>query len=340
MGNRRPALLAALVGVVALAATSMSVGVAVMISRPDRAEPSGSAAATATVGSASNEIQNFPPQAAGLAYGDPAQAAQYAYPGGLVVAGRDNFDGKEFRDVSAAGGSVLLYLDPIIDNPHGRYHELLIKRSECGPATSHWPGNYRANSWGYLNDFRVGSVLQTKLECVLEKMVQENPHMAGWLADDLGSRSWFPDFDWVTFPDRAAYRDGAIELTKTFRRVANRHGLIFLVNRTWAGGPIATAGGGYPNPARSGNALADGGVVEHHDSEISYFGPYGCSKQWAAQSPITRGKAFNYAMTATSAGSLEYLRSSCYAFVNQQTDYGVSQRFGTTHPTGLPTRAH
>ncbi len=57
---------------------------------------------------------------------------------------------------------------------------------------------------------RVGSVLQSKFECVLEKMVAENPHMAGWFADDLGSRSWFPDLDWANLPDKAAYRAAAL----------------------------------------------------------------------------------------------------------------------------------
>lgn len=289
-------------------------------------------------GAAPDGLRDLPAQAAGLVYGDPSQAEQYAHPGGLVVAGRDNYEDQAFKDVSAAGGTVLIYIDPVIDNPHGRYHELLDKPSECGPATSLWPGDYKANQWGYLNDFREGSVVQGKLECVLEKMVTENPHMAGWFADDIGSRSWFPDFDWDTFPDQAEYRAGAIALTKTFRKVADRHHLIFLVNGTWAGGPLATAGGGYPNAEKSGNALAEGGIVEHHDGEISYFGPYACSTQWADQSPVTRGIAYNYAITSTEVGNVEYINSSCFAFVNNQTDYGVSRRWGATHPTGLPSR--
>ena len=285
-----------------------------------------------------NGLQDLPAQPAGLVYGDPRQAEQYAHPGGLVVAGRDNYEAQEFKDVSVRGGTVLIYLDPVIDNPHGRYHRLLNEESECGPATSRWPGGYEANTWGHLNDFREGSALQDKLECVLEKMVEENPHMAGWFADDIGSRSWFPGFDWATFPDQAEYRAGAIALTKTFRKVADRHQLIFLVNGTWAGGSLASAGGGYPLAGKSGNALADGAVVEHHDGEISYFGPYGCSSQWADQSTVTRGKPFNYAITSTELGNIEYVNSSCYAFVNNQTDYGISRRWGPLHPTGLPTR--
>lgn len=329
--RRRRMVVAAVVGVAALV-VSGAVGVAVVTSIPSLAPSSQ----TETAADA-QDIQNLPPQAAALVYGNPAQAEKFAHPGGLVVTGRDNYQGQAFKDVSAAGGSVLIYLDAVIDNPQGRYHTMLIKQSECGPATSRWPGNYRANSWGYLNDFRVGSVLQSKLECVLEKMVAENPQMGGWLADDLGSRYWFPDPDWSNFPDQAAYRTGAIALSKTFRKVADRHHLIFLVNGTWAGGSLASAGGGYPNPAKSGNALTEGGVVEHHDGEIGYFGPYACSKQWADQSPVTHGKAFNYAVTSTDAGSIEYMESTCFAFVNDQTDFGVSRRTGSFHPTGLPS---
>jgi hypothetical protein len=289
---------------------------------------------TPTPSLTTSTIANLPAQAAGITYGGASGAAPYAHPGGLVVAGRDNYQGQAFKDVSAAGGSVLIYLDAIIDNPYGRYHDLLNNPSECGPATARWPGNYKANSWGYLNDFRVGSVLQSKLKCVLEKMVAENPHMAGWLADDLGSRSWFPDLDWASFPDKAAYRAGAIALTQTLRTVANEHGLVFIVNGTWS----ANNGGGYPDASKPGNALADGGFVEHHDGEIAYFGPYGCSAQWAAQSPITKGKAINYAVTYTAAGKAQYVDSNCYAYVNQQSDYSGVAPWGTFHATGLPSR--
>ena len=288
----------------------------------------------------SGTIRNFPAQAAGLIYGPGSGARPYAHPGGLVVAGRDNYRDRGFKDVSVAGGTVLLYLDPIIDNPHGRYHEMLLKRSKCGPATSRWPGSPKANSWGYLNDFREGSVLQQKLPCVLEAMVAENPHIAGWFADDVGSRSWFPGFTWDAWgsANRRAYRNGAIALTQTFRNVSNRHGLIFLVNGTWGAGSLLSAGGGYPNAGKHGNALADGGVVEHHDGDIGYFGPYGCSGQWAARSPVTHGKAFNYAVTSTSAGRGVYVRSDCYAYVNKQSDYFDAVPWGSFHPTGLPSR--
>lgn len=273
------------------------------------------------------------PQPGGLVYRASSPALAYARPGALVVAGRDNYRDEPFQQVSAAGGTVLIYLDPVIDNPHGRYHELLHLRSACGPAVGRWPGEHRANKWGHLADFRPGSVLQQKLECVLDAMVRENPHMAGWFADDVGTRSWFPDIDWETFPDKDAYREGAVELTRTFRRVADRHGMIFLVNGTWS----ADDGGGYPDPDTHGNALADGGVVEHHDGELAYFGPYGCSGQWAADSPVTEGDAVTYAVTSSPSGTQEYVDSGCFAYVGQQRDYGRVEPWGAFHPTGLPS---
>jgi hypothetical protein len=282
-------------------------------------------------------ITILPAQAAGIFYGVPPSGAQaYAHPGGLVVAGRDNYRDRAFQEVSAGGGSVLIYLDAVIDNSYGRYADMLVNASACGPATSRWPGNHRANQYGYLNDFRVGSVLQSKLRCVLEAMVAENPHMAGWFADDVGSRSWFPGVDWASFPDKQAYREGAIALTRTLREVADEHGLVFIVNGTWS----ANDGGGYPDVAKSGNALADGGFVEHHDGEIDYFGPYGCSAQWAAQSQVTKGKGINFAVTRTAAGREEYVRSGCYAYVTQQTNYGTTAPWGEFHATGLPSHVH
>lgn len=324
----------------AVLATALIAGLAVLATSSQSAWSGTSRTTTTGASGRDGEvIRNLPAQAAALVFGDANQALAYAHPGGLVVAGRDNYAEQPFKDVSAAGGTVLIYFDAVIDARYGRYHEMLDDASACGPATSRWPGNYKANDWGYLNDFRRGSVLQTKLECVLETMVADNPHMGGWFADDLGSRSWFPGVDWDSFPDKAGYREGAIALTQTMRRVADRHHLIFLVNGTWAGGSLATAGGGYPNLNKSGTSLADGGVVEHHDGAISYFGPYGCSSQWADDSAVTHGKAFNYAVTSTPAGTWEYAASSCFAFVNDQDDYGRSEVWGTFHTTGLPARA-
>ena len=278
---------------------------------------------------------NRPTQPASLVYGDPGtngRAIAYAHPGGLVVAGRDNYADQVFKDISAGGGTVLIYLDAIINNAHGRYANMLINKSAFGPAVPLWPGNYQANQYGKLNDFRVGGVLQAKLKSVLETMVAENPHMAGWFADDLGSRSWYPGIDWSTF-DQQAYRAGAIAIAQTFRQVADEHGLIFMVNGTWS----ANDGGGYPDVTQHGLSLADGGFVENHDGEISFWDPYARSPQWASQSSVTRGVSFMYATTMTRAGLAAYAGSGSYAYVNLQPDYDYAAPWTTFHATGLPS---
>jgi hypothetical protein len=288
-------------------------------------------------------LVNRPAQAASIVYADPGQtgpAVAYAHPGGLVVAGRDNYADPAFRDVSAGGGTVLMYLDTIVRNDYGTYHALLFDDSACGPAVPDWPGNYQANSTGYLADFEPGGIEQSKLRCVLEQMVADNPDMAGWFADDLGSRSWFPGFSWAAFPAQQAYRDGAIALAETFRQVADEHGLIFIVNGTWGAGTLAASGGGYPDMNQHGLSLADGGFVEHHDTEISYFGPYGCSAQWASASAVTQGTAFMYAVTNTTTGQAAYVNSGCYAYVNTQPGaaYDYAPPWGSFHATGLPSK--
>jgi len=287
---------------------------------------------------------NRPPQPMAFIYDDPPTNTldAYAQPGALVVAGRTGYDNQKYKNISAAGGSVLIYLDVLIDAKYGDYHAMLLDASQCGPAVPRWPGEPKANEWGYLNDFRPGSVVQQKLQCVLEKMVADNPHMAGWFADDVGSRSWYPDINWDSWSpaDKQAYRDGAVEIVKTFRKVADEHGLIFVVNGTWSGGTLEADGGGYPDMSQTGNALADGGVVEHHPvSELPYFKNYACAPQWATQSPITKGKSLMVAINNTAAEMQAYRDSGCYAYLTIQSEYGQAPTpWGEFHPNGLPNK--
>lgn len=70
-----------------------------------------------------------------IVYADDTDAARaYAAPGGMVVAGRENYAAPAFRDVAAAGGTVLVYLAPTILQPFGRHRSMLFERSDCGPA--------------------------------------------------------------------------------------------------------------------------------------------------------------------------------------------------------------
>jgi hypothetical protein len=223
------------------------------------------------------------------------------------------------KAASTAGATVLIYFDAIIDNPDGRYQAMLNKESACGPATSRWPGNYRANSSGYLNDFRVGSVLQSKVKCVLETMVAENPHMGGFFADDLGSRSWFPGVSWNTWGTsiQQTYRDGAIALAQTLHDVAAEHGLMVMVNGTWTAGSLASNGGGYPDMSEHGLGLADGGYIEHHGtSELIFWAAY-AQGQWAtATGSAGQGKPFMYVQASDSGTRDAYNRAGVFAFLS------------------------
>lgn len=286
-------------------------------------------------------LQNRPTQSAAIAWnGSNSSFMQYAYPGGLVCVGRDNYNAQVFKNVSAAGGTVLVYLDAVIDNPYGRYHQKLHLASNFGPATTRWPGNFRANQWGYLVDFRIGSILQSKLEGVLELIVSENPHIGGFFADDLGSRSWFSGVPWdaASTAEKQSYRDGAIALCKTFRKVCDNHGLVFLVNGTWGGGSLASAGGGYPDMARHGCALADGGFVENHPaSEIAYWKAYSISTQWSAQSPYTHGTAFNWSHNDLNRPGWETYRDSGALAFASHGDRTTAPAPYAKHATGLPS---
>lgn len=286
-------------------------------------------------------LQNRPTQSAAIGWnGSNSSFSQYAYPGGLVCVGRDNYNAQVFRNVSAAGGTVLVYVDAVIDNPHGRYHQKLHLTSEFGPAAGRWPGNLRANRWGYLADFRVGSTLQQKLESVLELIAAENPHIGGFFADDVGSRSWFAGVPWnsASSADKQAYRNGAIELCRTFRRVCDRHDLVFIVNGTWGAGTLSAAGGGCPDLGRHGCALADGGFVENHPAgEINYWRAYCTSAQWAAQSPYTRGAAFHWSHHDPNRPGWETYRDSGALAFASRSDRTTAPPPYHQHPTGLPT---
>lgn len=299
---------------------------------------------TTTTPPPAETITNLPGQPAITAYSDDsagvdAAVRPFVHKGALAIAGRTQYGNQVFKDLSAAGGTELIYIDAIIDASYGRYHTLLVNVSECGPATARWPGSPQANQWGYLQDFRVGSVVASKLECVLEKMVAENPHMGGFFADDLGSRSWFPGFNWDTWgtANQQAYRDGAINLAHIFRTVADRHGLMVMVNGSWGGGTLASNGGGYPNMATHGLSLAEGGYIEHHStSELPYWTNY-AKGQWAAATPAV-GKPFMYVQASDAATRNAYNNANVFAFLSAQDSYDTADVWGPFHPTGLPSK--
>jgi hypothetical protein len=116
--------------------------------------------------------------------------------------------------------------------------------------------------------------------------------------------------------------------------VADRHGLIFLVNGTWNAG---SAGGGYPDVNKHGNALADGTFIEHHEAD-TFFKNYVSSSQWAAQSPITAGKAVHFAVSYGTSTTQSWASCGCVTYAATQSDYGSKPApWGPFYNIGLPT---
>lgn len=281
-------------------------------------------------------LTQMPTQPGTFVYNDGGDVAKsFAKPGALIVAGRVNYNRQSFKEASQAGATVLIYLDVVLHNNWGPYHKLLYDASECGPAAAKWPTGRMLNAYGAITDFRPGSVVQSKLECVLEKMVQDNPHMAGFFADDLGTRTWN---DWSSWPaaEKQEFRDGAIAALKTFRKVADKYGLFVMVNGTWN----ANDGGGYPNASKHGASLADGALVEHHDRG-AFWEAVLSSDQWASESPLTQGKPFHFVLPGTnsSAALQQWADTKNVAWANLQWEYGsTASDWRAFHATGLPTQ--
>jgi hypothetical protein len=304
-------------------------------------------------------FNNRPTQPLRYHYEPGTLASSWAHPGALVIAGLARSDvgpvgtspayegtNPGYVTAAAAGATVLIYIDPIIDNDWGLYHELLLHQYDSlgrtvGPAAALWPGNLTANGWGQLNDFRIGSVIQSKFGPVLNKILDECPWAAGFFIDDCGSRSWFPGFSWTgdfTDTDRAAYRAGAIALVQTARTVcdtrhmANGRRRIVLVNGTWSAGDLLNNGGGYPDPNQFGCSLAEGAMIEHPATLDQFWTDYATGSQWASEAS-TNGIPFIVSSHYTTAQMNDFINASIVSHAESEE---ASSVWGTFHETGLP----
>jgi len=283
-------------------------------------------------------VTTQPTQSAAVMYGgQEANAVNYAFPGSLVLVGRDNYNFQVFKDISAAGGTVLIYIDALVDNAYGLYAGLLINSSVYGAAASLWPGPLQANQYGNVLDFRLGSVVQQKFPLILERMVEDNPHIGGFFLDDCGSRSYFPGFTWssLTAQEQQDWRDGAIGLVQSARAVCDRHRLMQIVNGSWNGGTLAVYGGGYPDMAQHGLSLAEGGMVEHHPADAFYLNYVG-SDQWASQCPLTGNTKVLYVLSDDDAGRDAFRTTGDVAYAATQAVYDYVAPWGSFHETRLP----
>lgn len=303
-------------------------------------------------------LTNLPTQPMRYHY-DGQPLSSWAHPGALVIAGLGRsdigpagtspaYEGTDpgYVTAAAAGATVIAYIDPIIDNDWGLYHELLHHQYDSlgrtvGPATTLWPGNHQANEWGMLADFRPGSVIQQKFGPVLEKMLDECPWLSGFWIDDCGTRSWFPDFSWenaFTATDRQNYRDGAIALVQTAREICDRRRTpngrrrIIIVNGTWTAGTLLADGGGYPNMAVHGCSLAEGGEIEHHALD-QWWTDYATGPQWATEAS-TGGVPFMVASCTTNAIQTDFRNAGIVS--HSESAQSNTTVWGAFHETGLP----
>lgn len=274
----------------------------------------------------------------------------YAYPGAMVSTGRVNYGDSDFVTVCNAGGTVLFYFDPIIDYDTGGYYEHAFQASSSyGAAVPRWPGEPHANDYGYLNDFRTeadggGGVAQAKIGPILTQFFEDYPHIDGIFLDDVGSRSYFADFNWDTWGStyQQNYRNGAIAICQTVRDVCDMYNKICIVNGTWMAGTLAANGGGYPTMSTHGCSLADGGVVEHHASgEVSFWTEYTAvaSSQWATESLVTDGVGLHMAVQSNSSERAVYAGAGTFAWISEQAygEYGTYKSpWGAFHAIGLP----
>jgi hypothetical protein len=295
--------------------------------------------------------KNRPTQPGLILYGGTSSSAvgQYAKPGALVICGRTNFADTAVRQVAAGGGTVLIYLDALVLNVTGPYHNLLFNSSKYGGAVPLWPGSLTCNSTGKLADFRAGGILQSKLAGVLHQMLDDNPHASGWFLDDCGSRSWYPGFDWGSV-DQAAYRAGAVAICKTARQVADarraagKGDAFILVNGTWTGGSLSSNGGGYntatPNDlSKHGNSLVDGGMIESHDptSEMGWVSAYCKGPWWGLDTP--RKLAYMFALNHDTASRDKWISASLFSHAAAQSSYDTPvPPWGGFTDAGMPRR--
>lgn len=291
---------------------------------------------------------------------DSRPLSEWSHPGALVIAGLGRSDigppgvspayagtNPDYIAASNAGATVIGYIDPIIDNDWGLYHELLVHQFDSlgrtvGGETSLWPGGpFTANEWGKLNDFRPGSVLQQKFGAVLNKMLDENPWLAGFWLDDVGSRSWYPGFSWendFTATDRTNYRNGAIALVQTARQVCDTRRLpngrrrIIIVNGTWTGGSILANGGGYPNSSLNGCSLAEGAEIEHPGALDTFWTNYATGPQWATEAS-TGGVPFIVSSHHTTAQMNQFVAAGIVSHAESEEATSI---WGSFHETGLP----
>lgn len=273
----------------------------------------------------------------------------WAQVGALIIVGRNNYNAQWVKDCAAGGATVLIYLHPHLMNPVGRYPSMLFNASQFGGAVPNWPGGpYVVDQWGNLGDFRVGSLLNSKLPGVLNLMVSENPHMSGFFFDGLGTRAYpgAGGFNWDSFPYKQEYRDGAIAQAQIARGIADAKNLMIIVNGFWIADSVGgSMGGGYPNRGSHGCSLVDGGMVEGlPPSDNGFHDLYSTlpTCQWGqgisrdANLPVPRG--YMVFTNSTKAEMDQWVSIGCAAYAHYGDFTNMTMPWRTFTDFKLPNR--
>lgn len=278
-----------------------------------------------------------PPQPGAVIYGSDAPSSYY-HAGAMVDMNSSETAGA--IAVSNAGGHVLVYVDIIASASGGNYTSIINNANAYGPAIGLWPGQTSPyNAYGYVRDLAT-LVTSGKLLNVLNKVVADNPHMAGFFADDLGTTN--PQYksplgtqgNGYTTPTTTFY-NAVIAAVQVFRDVCDAHGLILLVN----GGFDGRGNGGYPTRGSHGCSLVEGTCAEHQASTPgAFWDVYMSAAQWANDSPITSGQALGFVIA--NAGDTGWRTHADIAWIAYQTNYSSAPNpWSGFHTTGLPTHA-
>lgn len=279
-----------------------------------------------------------PPQPGAVLYGPDATSA-YAHAGAMVDMNSAETPGA--IAVSNAGGHVFVYVDAIVTGSGGNYASLINNTNSYGPAIGQWPGQTQQyNSYGYVRDLLL-LVSSGKLLNILNFIVSDNPHMAGFFCDDLGTSN--PQYGYSGSPLAAAgngysiptttFYNAVIAVVNVFRQVCNAHNLMMLVNGMFDG----RGNGGYPTRSTHGCSLAEGSCAEHQTNQGTNFWPvYLASSQWATASPLTAGDTTHFVIATP--GDTSWNSTTGVAWIAQQSNYQTVPPVWTSfHATGLPT---
>jgi len=275
-----------------------------------------------------------PPQPGAVIYGSDAPSS-YARPGAMVDMLSSETPGAVA--VSNAGGHVLVYTNVMITASGGNYTALINDANAYGPAIGRWPGQTTPyNQWGYVRD--LGTFVSSgKLLKVLNKIVSDNPHMAGFFADDLGTTN--SDYksplaspgNGYSVPTDAFY-NAVIDVLQIFRQVCDAHRLILIINGMMDG----RGNGGYPVRNQHGCSLVEGCCAENHTNDGGYWTQVMSAPQWANESPITKGKPCGFVIVPP--GDTSWRNHPDVAWIAEQSSYtSAPSPWSGFHATGLPT---